>query len=811
MMKRPLLSALMLSGALFLSACESAEEKAEGYYQSALALMAEGDEERAMIELRNVFEFDGFHKDARQLYADTLRDRGEIEQAYRQYLLLIEQYPDTPEVRMTLAELAAGFNDFEEAQRHGRAALELVPDDPRAQAIGVLLDYQEGALNSDRAARAEALAAARAILETAPDNLMARRVLISDTIEFGDPLDAIADLDAILAIDPDALDFHVAKYQILKQAGQVEEAGAQINEMYRLFPDNEDVRGELIVWTNSFGSQAQTEALMRQMAGADTEEPAIHIQLVEFLFQTQGADAALAEIDGLIAANEDSANSPLYRAHRATLMFQTGETTQAITDLRDILEEDGTWIRKSEYQIALAGMLEQTDDIVGARAMIEDVLANDTTNVEALKIRAQWMIREDDPEAALTDLRTALGQDPRNASVLLLMAQAHERAGQTDLAGQRLSRAYEAANAAPYAALLYANFLLGQDETGTALEVLDSSNTAFPGNIEVMAAMGEIYLQLENWASVEDLRQDLIAMQTPQAEALATTLQASLLARQNEVDALLELMEAEIAQSDSPAVGKVIVIRTLIAAGRLEEARAELDQALADYPDNPDLRLTLASFLAAEEDLDGAETLIRGVVTDFPAAEIPSLALYRLLAFQGRQDEAAAVIDALVAANPNAVEALVTQAGILEREGAFDDAIAIYEDLYARFSGDLRIANNFASLLSSYSDDPADLERARAIGRRLGNIDNPAVQDTFGWIAYRLGNYDEALASLEPAATGLPNEPLVHYHLGMTYAALDRRDEAIASLTRALELGEGRTMPQMETARTTLEELQAAQ
>ena len=70
----------------------------------------------------------------------------------------------------------------------------------------------------------------------------------------------------------------------------------------------------------------------------------------------------------------------------------------------------------------LAQMLSATGNAVGARARIEEVLAEDPTNVEALKMRAAWLIDEDKPGDAIVDLRAALDQAPRDAAILTLMA-----------------------------------------------------------------------------------------------------------------------------------------------------------------------------------------------------------------------------------------------------------------------------------------------------------------------------------------------------------------------------------------------------
>ncbi len=82
---RPFLTVALIVSILALSGCDSAEERAEKHYQSALSLLAEGDTDRALVELRNVFELDGFHKEARLLYAETVLARGEVNEAYGQY------------------------------------------------------------------------------------------------------------------------------------------------------------------------------------------------------------------------------------------------------------------------------------------------------------------------------------------------------------------------------------------------------------------------------------------------------------------------------------------------------------------------------------------------------------------------------------------------------------------------------------------------------------------------------------------------------------------------------------------------------
>ena len=194
-----------------------------------------------------------------------------------------------------------------------------------------------------------------------------------------------------------------------------------------------------------------------------------------------------------------------------------------------------------------------------------------------------------------------------------------------------------------------------------------------------------------------------------------------------------------------------------------------------------------------------------------PALPQAHLALYGFLAGEGRAAEAAAALDAGLRAAPDSTALVFAKAGLLEKEGDIDGAIAAYEGLYARDSGSPVLANNLASLITSYRDDAASLERAFAIARRLRGTDVPYFQDTYGWILHRRGDQDEALRYLAPAAEALPDNALVQFHLAETQLALDQRAAARASFARAVAAAEaGSPLPQLDAAKGRIAEIDAA-
>ena len=72
-----------------------------------------------------------------------------------------------------------------------------------------------------------------------------------------------------------------------------------------------------------------------------------------------------------------------------------------------------------------------------------------------------------------------------------------------------------------------------------------------------------------------------------------------------------------------------------------------------------------------------------------------------------------------MAATDNNANILWAKASRLERAGDIDGAIDIFEALYANNSSSIVVANNLASLITTYRDDAESLERAWSIARRL--------------------------------------------------------------------------------------------
>ncbi|MEM1314804.1 MAG: tetratricopeptide repeat protein, partial [Pseudomonadota bacterium] len=208
--------------------------------------------------------------------------------------------------------------------------------------------------------------------------------------------------------------------------------------------------------------------------------------------------------------------------------------------------------------------------------------------------------------------------------------------------------------------------------------------------------------------------------------------------------------------------------------------------------------------------LEEAERLLKRVIELAPQNAGAYASLARIYNSQGRQDELNEILTRGLELSENSISLRVTQAMQLETQGDVDGAIEIYEDLYQLRPRSAVIANNLASLLADHrGEDPAVIERAYNIAKRFRNVDQPYLQDTYGWLLYLTGDVRNAAPVILEAAEALPTNPTVQYHAGMVLIETGQLAQARARLERALALGEAVTFSKDYAARAGLDRIAA--
>jgi tetratricopeptide (TPR) repeat protein len=789
-----------------LAACKSADERAEEKYQSGLALLEAGDADRAIIEFRNVFKLNGAHKEARRTLAEIQLERGQIRKAYGQYLRLAEQYPDDLDTRLILSELAFSGNNWEELERHGNEAVALAPQDPRAQIVGLAIDYRNAVAADDFVTSAALAKDAETSLGQTPDSEILRSILVDSAVRRSDFAEAITQIDALIALDPDRKQFHSQRLGIISQTNDTDAVEAQLRDMVARFDDTAD-KANLLRFYLALGRTDDAEGFLRENSDPSDADPTAFTDLIRFVAEIRGRDAALVEIERAIAANPNPAP---FRALRAGLTYLDGNEAAGIAELEDILStaEDSAETRSIKLQ--LARMLQNQDNAVGARRLVEEVLEADGNNGDALKMQAIWQIAEDDTDGAILSLRTAIDANADDAEAMTLLAQAYTRAGSHDLSRDFLALAVDASQNAPAESVRYARVLMADERFRPAEDVLIPALRLAPDNIEILATLGQLYLDMEDRPRTDQVINTLRRLDTEQSLRIANNLATEQLQRMDGTAEALAYLENIAGTNSADLNTQLMLLRGRLATGDREGAEALINKLMSENPRNEQIAFAAGAVKAATGDNKGAADIFRELLDNNEERPRIWLELSRVLLREGDTEGADRAIQDGLAATDNDPNLLWARASVLERDGDYEGAIQIYESLYDVASSSAVVANNLASLLSTHRGDQASIDRAFAVARRLNNTDVPAFQDTYGWLLHLRGSSEEALPYLESAAIGLPDDPIVQYHLAQVYVALERKEDAITQLQRTITVaGPIDTRPQIQSARSELTGLQA--
>ncbi|MEM0921597.1 MAG: tetratricopeptide repeat protein [Pseudomonadota bacterium] len=787
--RAPLIPLLAL---LLLAACDSIEERVQGHYERGMELLAAGEENKAILEFRNALKLDDTHVPSHFELGLIQEAKGNVRPAFRRFTTVIEIEPNHIEARIKTLRYFLLVNQLDDAEDTLDVLLGFAPDNAEAYALeGALSMKLEDLERADKAiARAE---------ELDPVSLDAALMRASYHYETGDQSAALDRVNQALEVMPGEMPLHIMKLQILNRLDNPAAMGVQLAEMVQLFPDTERFRRQRAQWAISNDRLDIAEDELRNLVKPNARDLTPLYDLIRFMRRFRDEDAARAEITRMIG----EARRPFrFQLLRAQFDVETGKTDQAVADLRALIDSSGENANRARTVLARLLLAEGERD--EAYLLVDEVLADDPTDVDALVMLVARQVGENQLELAITTVRAGLKEAPDDVRLLLLAGRAQELSGNLDLANDRLASAVRAASYDPETVERYVQFLLRSVRFTAAETVLSEAIRRNPTEAQLLDLLGFTRLRLQNWLGAEEAARALEGLDPERARQL----KAAILIGQERFDEGASLLRDLPSEENRRAASITALVQTYMRDGQVDEAISFLEGLLAEAPDNLQAIGLRGNIHLASGELEEAEAKFRAILAADPANGGAHSALARLFVARGETEAAERQILTGLDLSPDNLILLARLAQYRESQGRFNEAIDTYERLYERVPDSLLVANNLASLLSDHrADDTASVERAYTIASRLRPSDLPQYRDTYGWTRYLKGEYDVALERIEPVAVALPNNPWVQYHLGMVQAALNQPDAARNNLERALELAEGRPFPPATTIRETLASL----
>jgi tetratricopeptide (TPR) repeat protein len=298
-----------------------------------------------------------------------------------------------------------------------------------------------------------------------------------------------------------------------------------------------------------------------------------------------------------------------------------------------------------------------------------------------------------------------------------------------------------------------------------------------------------------------------------------------------ELDALLEALEAgtmvPFTHATSASDGIAEVFYSLAGALRGEaDADYTLLYARLAYSlrtDHIDALLLSAELLEELGQFDLAIDAYKKVPGTDTASHAAELGRAAALRSSGKPDAEIEVLAQIARRFPDMAIVHSTLGDALRNQDEFVDAVASYDRAlelvpegsrgrwfihYARAIAHERLDNweqaeaDFRAALDLNTDHPQVLnylgysmvEKQINLAEALDMIeravaarpDSGFIVDSLGWVLYRLGRYDEAVAHMERAVELMAVDPVVNDHLGDVYWAVGRKREAEFQWSRAL-------------------------
>jgi tetratricopeptide (TPR) repeat protein len=763
-----------------LTACSSPIDKANKFNEKGVALLKQGELDKARIEFQNALQIKDDLTSAWFGLAEVAERKGEWEKLFGFLNKVVDRDPKHLEANLKLGRLLLAAGKLDKALAASDTTMNLAKDNADVLALraAVLykLDNKTGAVEQ-----------ANAALAKDPNNVDALVVLATERLSAKDAEKAIEYLDRGLKHNEKNIALQLIKVQAFETLAKLDSAEQVFRRLVVLYPETRALRHILAQFYLSHGRKDAAEAEYRAIASENPKDVAARLDVVRFVHAVQGPKAARQELEGFIAKDEGNLEFKFALA----ALHQSQNDRKATEEVyRSIIVKAGDSPDGIRAKGQLAALLLAAGNKKDAQDLISQVLAKDQRNEQGLLLKAGIEMDDRKLDEAIADLRTILRDVPNSARTLLLLAKVHELAGSIELAQEHYQKAFQAGKQAPPFGMPYGEFLLKRNQFARAESVAEDVLRVAPGYLPAMKLLAQARISKGDWVGAQAVADEL-RKQGTQPQAAEQIRGAVLAAKKNYSESIAAFRRAYDA-SPSDVQPMVALVRTYLMAGKTNEAIAFLNSVVQASPNNTSARLLLGQMQVMKGDTGAATQSFLAVVTQQPKDPTGYVNLANLHIREKHFDEADKMVEQGLTAVPNDFSLRMTRAAIYELSNRIEDAIKLYEQLLKERPNADVLANNLASLLTDNRTDKASLARAHELAQRFKRSDIPQFKDTLGWATYKVGKAEEAAQLIEGASKQLPELPVFRYHLGMSYLAMNKKDAARKEFERALALGEGK-------------------
>jgi len=591
------------------------------------------------------------------------------------------------------------------------------------------------------------------------------------------------------------------------------------NEAKKLLTESQD---DQLLW-NYYFKLGRYENAMKVLEHAYKQNPkdtGILRGLIQVAEKTADQES-VKKYSGELLSLEDTVENHLTQVQA---FLQTGLTSEAERALQSI---KGKYPNESRIMLLEAWLLLKQGQLEKALELTDRNLQSDKNNAVAWRLRGEINIKLANYDKAISDLRHSklLSDDP---VIRVSLARAYMNAKRYEDAITELISTI-ADSSAPQEVGLLLEYIYTQLDRKEALNrFYQDTLEKFPDNTQWLNRAGAYALRTGQYDKAEQLYQKACQIKIQENPGLNPEELAKDVTYATSLDGYLKTLLMAAGESNTnnwnPAkVGKVLeecqkYINTSfspVAYLRMAEAnyklgnktktseycRKAIDQTGTNEVLASEVLMRMFLMLGADEVSAYCEQKLR---TD-PDSIAANFVMFNLVGIKGEYIKALDYINKCIELtgpeNPNRVNYIIKKVDVLIQayEQTSDNkyiktAITDYESLLAEMPKNINVLNNFAYLLTEYSQRyPEALKYA---GQALDEKPNdPGIMDTYAYALHKNDKNLEAAEYVEAALQQYSQQniisvpPEVYEHKGMIQEKLGANDEALAAYRTALESG----------------------
>ena len=431
----------------------------------------------------------------------------------------------------------------------------------------------------------------------------------------------------------------------------------------------------------------------------------------------------------------------------ALLALRTGNKSEATEHLNAMIVFDSAGFESALLE--LTGVIEKEGrvDIIGD--VLDDLSKQHKDKAEIYFIQSLLALQKKDKNLAETKIQQALRLKPDWEKALVLQAQIAVFSGDLDKAKLLLSDASDKYPENSKINRMFAQILIKTGGYKEAIEVYQKIILIDPKDVESQFAEGLVYLQLDQDQQAQDIFKKMLDQPDWRYQACFY-------------------------------LGKIEEKQ-----GRLKKALSWFDQVI-DGPFAFDASVSAISLLQKERRLEEANSRLSLLQIKFPKQKLRLLLVQAdLYNQQKKYEEALAILTNGLIDFPNQKELLYTRALIAERINKLDIAEIDLKKILEIDPDNVEALNALGYTLLNNPGRYAEAEKF--LRKALALEPNEAVIiDSYGWLQFKLGNFEAALKYLQQAYEKQPENEIAA-HLAEVLWVLDRKDEAKKIFNKAIK------------------------